>query len=271
MLLALTLCASGCLRMHLRNKNVIRKPARHSLQLDNLLLLSDFRIAPDHKLVGELQVLRDQVIEHLQLPPQRDQVTVYLFSDQTAYQEYLSVTWPDLPNRRAYFVGTPRELAVYTFWGNRTQEDLRHEYTHGVLHSTLHTVPLWLDEGLAEYFEVAGTEPGGINREHARELSAALENGWVPDMQRLENITEFSDMQRMDYQEAWAWVHFMVHSTPDTRQVLIDHLHSLRRPGSSKVLSASLAELVPTMNDRLRAYVGTLQTPAMTIRAQKDQ
>ena len=36
-----------------------------------------------------------------------------------------------------------RELAV----------DLRHETTHAVLHGLLPMVPLWLDEGLAEYFE----------------------------------------------------------------------------------------------------------------------
>ena len=43
---------------------------------------------------------------------------------------------------------------VYTYWGNRIQQDLRHELTHAILHSVLKDVPLWLDEGLAEYFEV---------------------------------------------------------------------------------------------------------------------
>ena len=32
--------------------------------------------------------------------------------------------------------------------------DLRHECTHALLHAVLPAVPLWLDEGLAKYFEV---------------------------------------------------------------------------------------------------------------------
>ncbi len=263
--------AAGCLRMQLRNKQIVRKPGRHSLQLDNLLLLSDFLIPRDHSLVAELQLLRDQAIEALHLPPQRDQVTVYLFSDEASYRRYLKVTWPDLPDRRAYFVGTSRELAVYTAWGSRTREDLRHEYTHGVLHSTLREVPLWLDEGLAEYFEVAGDEVGGVNREHTTELAAAIANGWEPDMSRLESITEFSDLQRMDYQESWAWVHFMLDSGPDSRQVLIDYLHELRSRGTTDSLSDRLSELFPNKSDRLRAYVAGLQGPAAIIRAQTGE
>ncbi|GIT30210.1 MAG: hypothetical protein Ct9H300mP1_22560 [Planctomycetaceae bacterium] len=61
-------------------------------------------------------------------------------------------------------------------------EDLRHEFTHGVLHSSLKRVPLWLDEGLAEYFEVVGPKPGGVNTEYPtgwpRRLPTAGNRTW---------------------------------------------------------------------------------------------
>ena len=50
--------------------------------------------------------------------------------------------------------GGEEDLLVYTYWGDRIQQDLRHELTHALLHSVLKDVPLWLDEGLAEYFEM---------------------------------------------------------------------------------------------------------------------
>lgn len=262
------LSLAGCLRMY-QKQEVVRKPGRHSLQLDNLVLLSDFKIPRDHDLVGELEELREDIVSTLKLPPQRDQVSVYLFSDEPSYQAYLDATWPDLPKRRAYFVGTSRELAVYTFWGSRTLEDLRHEYTHGILHASLNAVPLWLDEGLAEYFEVPGRRIGGINKEHAAELTAAMGNGWVPDIRRLENITEFSDLQRLDYQESWAWAHYMLHMSPETRDVLCDYLHELRSREDAGRISERLAELSPQFEERFHVYAGTLNSPTAVIRAQE--
>lgn len=264
-LLSLVLLA-GCINFPVR-RDVVRKPARHSLQLENLLILSDFRIPGDHALVRELEQLREQIVSTLKLPPQRDRVTVYLFSDHVSYQQYLTATWPELPQRRAYFVGTSRELAVYSFWGSRTLEDLRHEYTHGILHASLNSVPLWLDEGLAEYFEVPGSL-GEINVEHATELAAAMSNGWAPDLPRLENITEFSDMQRLDYQESWAWVHFMLHGSPETRSVLCDYLHELRRRQDAGPISRRLADWNSEFAARFHVYAGSLHSPSTVAQAQ---
>ncbi len=260
-------CLFGCVTMGLRHE-VVRKPARHSLQLDKLLLLSDFQIPSDHRLVAELQDLRAEIVSTLKLPPQRDQVSVYLFSDQASYQKYISATWPELPSRRAYFVGTSRELAVYTFWGNRVLEDLRHEYTHGILHASLEAVPLWLDEGLAEYFEVPATQPGAINKDHAYELAVSLSEGWQPDLVRLEDIAEFSDMQRLDYQESWAWVHFMLHADDEARALLRDYLHELRHTRDPGRISERLLDQNPAVQTRFVAYLARLQSSLPVVRAQ---
>ena len=63
--------------------------------------------------------------------------------------------------------------------------------------------------------------------DYAQNLMTLLGNSWRPDLKRLEQLDKFEQMQRIDYQEAWAWVHFMLHSSPDTRDILIGYLNDL--------------------------------------------
>ena len=247
--------ASGC---QAGGQKPVRLPVQHSVRSDQLLVLSDVKLDTDHPLIADLVDLRQQLADTLNLPTHGREVVVYLFENELSYRQYLSAAYPGLPPRRAYFVGTPQELAVYTFWGERIQEDLRHEFTHGLLHARLKTVPLWLDEGLAEYFEVAGPTAGGINSDYGRRLTAALSNGWRPDVERLEQLQHVQNMQRIDCQEAWAWVHCMLHSTPTLRQVLLDYLQDLRSTSQPGPLSKRLRRAEPELDQRLLNYVASL-------------
>lgn len=239
---------------------VVSLPGRHSVQADQLVLLSDFRIDYNDPVIADLKQLRGDVLEVLELTPSEQPVVVYLFENEQLYYDYLRSTWPMLPYRRAYFFGNSHELAVYTSWGESVQEDLRHEFTHGILHSTLRTVPLWLDEGIAEYFEVGGDEPGTVKRKAVERLSLALSNGWKPSISRLESLQEVADMGQSDYEESWAWIHFMLHSDPAIRQTLIDYLTDLRTSLNPEPLSNRLDETMLTANDRFSSYVASLNT-----------
>ena len=69
-------------------------------------------------------------------------------------------------------------------------EDLRHEVAHGYLHAVVPNLPLWLDEGLAEYFEVPrGLD--GVNRPH---VDRACRRAWPttggPNLARLEQLRD---------------------------------------------------------------------------------
>src|SRR5207244_5086283 len=116
-----------------------------------------------------------QVYKELQLPSSNTLIQVYLFQDREKYEHFMHIRYPDLPKRRAFFVAQPRsvgggeDLLVYTFWGERIREDLRHELTHALLHSVLRDVPLWLDEGLAEYFD-RPPDGQGVNGSHLEHL-----------------------------------------------------------------------------------------------------
>src|SRR6185295_16292773 len=96
-------------------------------------------------------------------------IHVYLFESGPVFTEFMHAHYPSFPQRRAFFVETDTRLTVYAQWGDRVAEDLRHEVSHGYLQSIIRNLPLWLDEGLAEYFEVPrGTQ--GFNRPHVDEL-----------------------------------------------------------------------------------------------------
>lgn len=249
----------GCLFLN-RNSAQVSLPAKHKVRSDQLLVLSDFRISPDHALIDNLKELRQHVYENLELPKQNRPVTVYLFDHEQAYRQYLAKMYPGLPHRRAYFFKTSNELAVFSYWGERIQEDLRHEYTHGLLHASLKNVPLWLDEGLAEYFEVAGDQPGELNSNYPSELTAKIGSGWKPDLLRLESIDEFADLERLDYQESWAWVHYMLHHTPETREALLGYIDDLRTQNEPYPLSNRLQVAQLDFENRFLSYVASLNT-----------
>ena len=236
---------------------VIGLPAKYTLEKEHLVVQSDVKLSRDHELMKDLDRLREQILTLLDLPVQKQPVVIYLFSDENRYSKHIHSRYPLLPPRRAYFVGTAKELAVYTYWGDRIQEDLRHEFTHGVLHATLKDVPLWLDEGLAEYFEVT-SQPPGMNREYAMNLAAEIVSGWKPDLDRLETLETVDQMQKADYQEAWAWVHFLLNHNEDSREVLTSYLRELRTNSQPGSLSARLRATIPMADTRFVNYAAGL-------------
>ncbi|QDU39174.1 hypothetical protein Mal4_35100 [Maioricimonas rarisocia] len=257
----LALVAAGCVTP---GRNAFRGlPDRHEFRDEGLTIHSDMKLPSSDPLIADLYRVRDQITEVLDLPNANRSVSVYLFRDQERYATYMQTAHPELPNRRAFFIGSTTELAVYAFQGDRVGEDLRHEYTHGLLHATLRTVPLWLDEGLAEYFEVGGTQPGALNRDHAHRLATALENGWRPDLQRLEQLDDIAQMRRVDYQESWAWVHFLLHEAPGGRALLVDYLKELQTTTVAPSLAERIRREIPSAEMRLMSYIATFATSSV--------
>lgn len=236
----------------------VERPVDHTARGTGFAIHSNLPSGPTAPLVSELEKLRGEIFEKLKLPEQRDPVAVYLFADEESYRRYMRNTWPNLPPRRAYFVGTSRELAVYSFHGGNVKEDLRHEFTHGLLHACLETVPLWLDEGLAEYFEVEGPVAGSPHRGHLKTLQEARANGWNPSLYQLEQLSDFRRMSQRDYAESWGWVHFMLHTDEATRDVLLSYIGELKTQPIAAPLMPRLEKVTPTYYNGLISHVSTM-------------
>ncbi len=240
----------GCLPLGCaRFRSAPALPQRNSLVLDQLVVHSDAPLPKHHRLLDELQLQRSRLSSTLGLPVSDEPIHVYLFPSADELNAYMRVYFPNLPQRRAFFVETDTRLTVYAYWGDRVAEDLRHEVAHGYLHAVVPRLPLWLDEGLAEYFEVP-RGMNGVNQPHVEELAAAFDQGRRPNLLRLEQIVDGGELTQADYAESWAWVHFLLESTPQRRQLLQGYLQALTTPADVVPLSARVLTAAPGQVER---------------------
>ena len=113
-------------------------------------------------------------------------------------------------------------------------------------------------EGLAEYYELP-PERGGVNALH---VDALVRTGAMPDLSALERLDQVQQMGRPQYQESWAWVHFMMRGSPEARAVLLGYLQQLREPRPPGPLLPRLREVQPALNEALARHVARLNAPA---------
>ena len=88
-----------------------------------------------------------------------------------------------------------------------------------MLHGVIRDVPIWLDEGLAEYFELP-PENEGVNPQH---LEFIRRESYHPDLARLEKLEEVRQMGRPEYREAWAWVNALRWKDRAEKTAAYDH------------------------------------------------
>lgn len=239
-----------------------KRPAKHWQRVGQYVFYSDAPLDPTDPLFRELADLPDTIQRELEIPPGDALVQVFLFDTQDRYDAYLAARYPRLPNRRAYFISEPRagggdELMVFTWMGEHLRTDLRHELTHATLHGVLKTVPLWLDEGLAGFFELP---PGqeGVNPSH---LDALRRGPFQPDLGRLEKLGQVRQMEKPEYREAWAWVHLMLRGGPPVKKVLVEYVAQLRETPTPGPLLPKLREAFPDPNAALAEHLTRVEVP----------
>jgi len=206
--------------------------------------------AERQSLTSEIALLQDDLEQTLRLPPGNGKVEVSLFRNKWSYQRFVSQRIPEGASRPALFVKGPDVGRVYVYkrWGYET--DFRHECTHALLHSTLPFVPLWMDEGLAEYFEIPRGERASRGR-YLASLKRSMFFGWKPNLRQLEARQSVSEMDSDDYRDSWAWVHFLLHGPAEVRQVLSDYLDDIHSGRVITPFSERLYQRVPDADQKL--------------------
>ena len=208
---------------------------------ESFVFQADFPLDPNQDIVDDLVSLRSDLARHLQVTPCQERIDVYLFGDPKVYEMYMRRYFPTVTPRRAMFIKANSPGNVFAYISRQFDVDLRHEATHALLHATLPMVPLWLDEGLAEYFEMPAAERAYENP-YLKTVRRGLLYKRPPALVELESFTQLEQMGPREYQHAWAWVHFMLHGPPVARQTLVDYLAKLERHEPPRPLSETLAQ-----------------------------
>lgn len=222
-------------------------------QVGPFYIQATFSLAKYEKLFNELPDLQRELTRTLGVRPTTSPVYVYLFSTEEQYKASVQRRFPSVPYRTALFVLDGKQPSVYTFEKADMDIDLRHECTHALLHGSLPEVPLWLDEGLAKYFEVPASQRA-FDHPYFDDMKWkwSLRLGMVRPLETLEERKNLGELDAADYRNAWAWVHFMMHGPEAAHTVLVNNVacYQSATPPPQK-FSMQMAAAVPNPSDRM--------------------
>lgn len=214
---------------------------------------ADFALRQIEPLIEQLAALQSDVDRALGVGTAREEIHLFLFQRKSTYLAYLREYFPTAPDRRALFIKQRGPGMVFAYRSDELDVDLRHECTHALLHANLSVVPLWLDEGLAEYFEVPPKDRA-FDNPHLSSVRWKRRFGSLTPITELERIEELEGMGRTEYRDAWAWVHFMLHGPEPARDELRRYLRDIRELNPPGQLSTRLARSLPDVDEHFSRH-----------------
>jgi hypothetical protein len=234
-------------------------PNKHSVRQEAVFVQADFPLPESSALLSELRELSKKLHSELKLLPCKSLIHVYLFENEERYYRFMSARYPLLPRRRAFFIAESRrvgedERMILTYRSERLRGDLRHELTHAWLHSGLKNVPLWLDEGLAVYYELL-SNPRGVDSNYLEPLVRPRQGQAKPNLVRLEELTEIREMTQADYREAWAWVHLLMCGHRQPKALFLQYLQELRAGKPGEPLHVRIRPAFLSMDEALKSHL----------------
>lgn len=196
---------------------------------------------------------------------------VYIFSGQLGYLRYSSGLLGGLPMHTAgvYSPGLRQVLA----WNLPERDDLMHTLQHEALHQFLDgrlaDPPVWLHEGLAEYFELAELVRGNWNDGAVHPGHTGILDTYgdaLPTLAELMSMDagRFYGNPGRNYAHAWAAVHFFHHGPVRVRRLYQDLFDRLARGSAFRT---ALEEVLPAaeragLEGDFRAHVASLSPSA---------
>ena len=114
--------------------------------------------------------------------------------------------------------GWEKQFAIVRLdnWQGGGKEVVYHEYTHSILHANAHWLPIWLDEGLAEFYSYTRFQNDHIYIGAPSERMGTLQRYPLVPVTTMLDVTAQSPYYHDDlkmqifYADAWAMVHYMI-------------------------------------------------------------
>ena len=144
---------------------------------------------------------------------------------------------------------------------------LYHEYTHAFLRINYRGVPVWLNEGLAEFYGNTNitSKEAGVGLPNGTQLRLLKENRLLPidqlvTIDRTSPLYNTREHSGIFYAESWALVHYLMISSDMRDQHLVDkYLNALHATDDPIEAAKQTFGNVQKLSERLERYVRQFQ------------
>jgi tetratricopeptide (TPR) repeat protein len=191
--------------------------------------------------------------------------STFVFKNDTVYEPYRRNRDGRPLNVSGYFLPRPfhNYITLDLSAGASPMRTVYHEYFHAVMDTSMGSLPIWLNEGLAEYFstfksrETAVVEVGHPIEEH---LVHVANHGLISWKEIFETTTHSKtynegDRQGSFYAQSWLLVHYL-NSTDEGLRALGKYLSALRSgTADAEAFAEAFGEDRAAMGARAAAYL----------------
>jgi tetratricopeptide (TPR) repeat protein len=234
----------------------------HELRSESFRLITDLDLDSARSHSRELEQLRWAVIDNYELilgklAPPTQQFHIVHFSSCRDFREAAG------KNVGGYVTRTPdfqRDRLMVTCDAS-SSDTFTHELIHVINAAVFARLPLWLNEGLATYYETMRVRDGQVR---IGDLPAAYQGTWRQagfhlsvDKLRAADPETFYDLERRrrNYTSAWKLVHMLNSQSPEYHQRFRRYLTALARgTGDDKSWQAAFGDLPTGELDRHHRY-----------------
>lgn len=190
---------------------------------------------------------------------------VFVFGTRAAMRPYLPMANGRIASLAGYFQrdGDVNTIALTVERMDESAAIAYHEYAHLLLGSAVRTLPVWLNEGLAEYYSTYRLVDGGkeaqIGRPPEGRLVALREDSLpmssVIEVDRSSTLYNEGDRRSLFYAQAWAMVHYVLTQMPHGGEAINQYVESIAegRPPHEAFLAA-FGRTAPNFDGVLRLY-----------------
>jgi hypothetical protein len=269
-------------------------PARAELRVldsEHYRIHTDLEISVATDLGRRLDSMYEEYVRRLSdfHPSENQRLEVYLFKSRSDYRAF---TENRMPNTGGMFI--PSKSALCAFLEGQGRDVLRRTLQHEAFHQFAFfaispDLPPWVNEGLAELFEEGlwtgeTFKLGQVPPRRLRELHAEMKARKLIPFKTLMAMTPEQWAQSMkdsargavQYNQAWAMVHFLVYATDSNgaalyRRRLIDMLNRLHAGADgTSAFNAAFSDNLDGFQSRFRDWAPTLTATPEAILIERE-
>lgn len=218
---------------------------------DNISLFAESRI-DSREVWSQLDQVQRELQDALGVKTSDEPIQVFVFRTHRNYLNSLVRRLPQARFRSAIYFRDGEVSQVFVWQSRSMLVDLRHEMVHVLLHQYLPFLPLWLDEGLAEYFEE--TPEKRLSSFRMTEIQLKAKVGITPSLNSLEKIPSADQMNSDDYRDSWAWACLLLNESEESRNLLRRYFAEIHRGEAPAAVSRFGPAEIPDFQRRANSY-----------------